>query len=52
MGSSGVPLDKICFEEGCILEGVVAGGPSSVLPLAVDHLQRSHSDHTGRVVVL
>ena len=39
--------------EGCILEElVVAGGPSSLLPLAVDHLQRGHSDHTGRIVVL
>ena len=40
------------LEEGCILEGVVAGGPSSLLPLTVDHLQRSCSDHTGRMVVL
>ena len=38
--------------ESYILEEVAVVGPSSVLPSAVDHLQRGHSDHTGRMVVL
>ena len=37
--------------KGCILEEVAVVGPSSVLPSAVDHLQRDRSDHTGRMAV-
>ena len=37
------------LKEGCILEEVAAEGLSLENSSTVDHLQKDHSDHTGRV---
>ena len=44
MGSSRESPDKICFEEGCILEDLVPDGSCRVLP-STGHLVEGHSDH-------
>ena len=44
MGSSGESPDKICFEEGSILEDLAADGPDLSLP-STGHLVEGHSDH-------
>ena len=37
------------LEEGYILEAVAAEGLSLEYSSTVDHLQKDHSDHTGRM---